>query len=406
MEYESLLTLHYKDPEQVDTEYHARFNSPYCVHLDFDIHHFPAFYMYLPEMAQHMLQIYKTDRKIREIKHHLPGVAIEQFTRRCLIDEIVLTNNIEGVNSTRKDIDNILDDLEQADKRKRFHGLVKKYVMLQHDEDIPLTSCRDIRNIYDELVLHEVMEEDPADAPDGKIFRRNQVYVTSATQKIIHEGVYPEENIIRLMEKSLRYLQTDPSDLLIKISILHYLIGYIHPFYNGNGRLSRFISSYLLCQECDPLLSYRLSYTIKENIKDYYESFKVCNDARCKGDVTPFVLMFLSVIGTAADQLYKALKKRKSSLDYYLSLLSTMDFGGKEDQLCSLGFCLIQAALFSERGISTRELLEIENISRATLSKRLAFYNRLGLLTCSKYQNSKYYEMNLLHLQEAAGRTA
>ena len=56
-------------------------------------------------------------------------------------------------------------------------------------------------------------------------------------------------------------------EILIRISIFHYLIGYIHPFYNGNGRLSRFVSSYLLSRDLEPLLSYRLSYTIKENIK-------------------------------------------------------------------------------------------------------------------------------------------
>ena len=60
---------------------------------------------------------------------------------------------------------------------------------------------------------------------------------------------------------------------IIQAALLHGELVKIHPFVDGNGRTSRFISSYLLSKEFEFLIGFRLSYTIKEHIKDYYEEF-------------------------------------------------------------------------------------------------------------------------------------
>ena len=52
-----------------------------------------------------------------------------------------------------------------------------------------------------------------------------------------------EEKMIEAMEQALRFLEENPCDILYRISIFHYLLAYIHPFYDGNGRLGRFIYS-------------------------------------------------------------------------------------------------------------------------------------------------------------------
>lgn len=84
------------------------------------------------------------------------------------------------------------------------------------------------------------------------------------------------------MNKALAILNDKSIECVFRISIFHYLFGYIHPFYDGNGRTSRFISSYLLSKEFESIIGYRMSYSIKENINDYYKAFKVCNDPKNK----------------------------------------------------------------------------------------------------------------------------
>lgn len=47
---------------------------------------------------------------------------------KCLIDEIVLTNEIEGVHSTRREIDDPLEMLAEKDKTGRFLGIVENII--------------------------------------------------------------------------------------------------------------------------------------------------------------------------------------------------------------------------------------------------------------------------------------
>ena len=44
-----------------------------------------------------MLGIQRMDKTVSRLCAQLPGKAIEQFTKRCLIDELVLTNSIEAI---------------------------------------------------------------------------------------------------------------------------------------------------------------------------------------------------------------------------------------------------------------------------------------------------------------------
>lgn len=70
--------------------------------------------------------------------------------------------------------------------------------------------------------------------------------------------------MIDFLNKSLDFLTNENNvGPLVKIAVFHYLFGYAHPFYNGNGRTSRFISSYLLCNILNQSIALRISYTIK-----------------------------------------------------------------------------------------------------------------------------------------------
>lgn len=394
MEYISLSKLAYSDKASYEQTYQERFNSPYAQHLDIRIGDWPFFFVTTPEIFNFMISIHKTDKEIRTLYHILPMVAIKQFSRRCLIDEIVLTNGIEGVHSTRREIDGVLAELGKNHRAKRFDGLTQKYVMLQKGEDLPLATCQDIRKVYDDLALREVVADDPQNMPDGKVFRKGPVDVTTPTQKVIHRGLYPEEKIIDTMSRALAYLGDSSVDLLYRICVFHYLLGYIHPFYDGNGRLNRFISSYMLGKEFQPILGYRLSYTIKENIGRYYKAFKVCNQPKNRGDLTPFVEMFLKIIEESTRQLLSALEERVNALNHYRKMIERLPDGAKESYY-ALYFVLIQAELFSEKGISTAELLEVMEVSRATLKKQLQKIESAGLLKCSFRGHAKYYGLDL-----------
>ena len=249
MSYISLLNLFYKDKKEYEALYNQRITSESAYVLPVKIGSNNAFYCLCPEIHSISLKIMQLDKRITEVKSLLPEEALMQFTKKCLIDEIKLTNDIEGVYSSRKELVSVLKEMNKRGKKDRFYGLINKYSMLINGDEFPLKTSNDIREIYDGLVLREVMEDCPDNAPDGEIFRKDMAEITTPTQKVIHHGAYPETKIIQLMEQSLNILNQDEIPVLIRIAIFHYLFGYIHPFYDGNGRTSRFISSYLLSKE-------------------------------------------------------------------------------------------------------------------------------------------------------------
>ncbi len=399
MSYQSLAKLFYSDKDHYEDIYQKRFDSKYATKINFEINGSQAFFVLEPSLHYKIISIYKADKRIKKLRDELPGVAISHFTISSLIDEIVLTNDIEGVYSSRREINSILSELETKNRRKRFKGLVQKYLMLQKNETLSFQTCQDIRNLYNELVYAEVEEDNPDNLPDGEIFRKDSASVTTATQKEIHQGVNPESKIIECMNQALQVLNSNEIDEPIKVALFHYLFGYIHPFYDGNGRTSRFISSYLLSKEFEPTIAYRLSYTIKENIKEYYKAFKTCNERHNRGDLTPFVIMFTDIIEESMKQLEEALQKRYQKLMYYRERIQYLPMGLNEKYINFYDY-LLQASLFSESGISVEELKGLMRVSRPTVFNRLKDLSEYNLIEKKSLGNNRYYNLNLEEVEK------
>ena len=393
MTYVLLSHLYYKDKNEYNALYEKRINAEFTQVLPIKIGENTAFYCLSSDILNHSLKIMELDKRIVKIKSDLPKVALIQFAKNCLIDEINITNDIEGVYSTRKELFAVYNELDKKGTKKRFSGLINKYNMLMSNSDFPLNTSTDIREIYNDLVYREVAEDCPENIPDGEIFRKDIAEVTAPNQNVIHRGAFPEAKIIQLMEQSLNILNQKDIPILIRVSIFHYLFGYIHPFYDGNGRTSRFISSYLLSKEFEPLIGLRLSYTIKDRIKEYYSAFKECNNEKNKGDLTPFIIMFLKIICASFENLYDALEKRYNRLlEYYKRLL-----GNKEmtDDVKDFVYVLIQAALFSDEGITKKELIAELEMSASTVDKRLAKCRKYGILREEKSGREYKYSYDL-----------
>jgi Fic family protein len=398
MGYIELPKLYYIDEQRYYSEYRDRFNAPDTVRLKFDIKKSQAFFVRDVEISGLVFQILRLDKSISLLSNKLPEAAHEQFRKRCLIDEITLTNKIEGVHSTRREIASILNELEYAVKekstRKRFWGLVNQYYILKAKEHAPLNNSEDIRRLYDDLVLAEVIYEDPDNAPDGKLFRKESVSVHTVTEREIHRGSYPESAIHTQLEAALTILNDESIELLYRIAVFHYFLGYIHPFYDGNGRLGRFIVSDFLSKELNPLLAYCFSSTIMENINLYYNAFKICNDPRNLGDVTPFLIMMLNMIKTASLQLEETLQSGYMRLISYEKSIALFP-GGTKERTSVVYNALLQASLFSENGITTRELEKLLGNSFVTIKKELDFIYLQNLLIRNKIGREYFYILDL-----------
>lgn len=395
MKYRLLSSIYYENKDLFEKTYNNRFNSESTYNFNFKINDNNAFFVINHTILQQLDKIRKLDKLLTLKSKELPGIALTQFTRRCIIDEIKMTNDIEGVVSTRKEINEILNDSVGSKKGNRLYGLVKKYEMLI-EEDVELNTCHDIRAIYDELVLKEVVQEESQHAPDGAIFRKDIVYVKNSQGRTIHQGITPEEKIIEVMSECIASLNNSEYNNLVSIAIFHYMFGYIHPFYDGNGRISRFISSYLLARELDSLVAYRISYTIKQNINTYYKSFKTINDPKNLGELTKFVEIFFDILVESLEELCESIDERNNRLNYFVKIVT--DIPNIDGNMKTLLYILVQNTLFGETGLSVKELSAITDLSDSKVRSSLVQFK--DILYVNKDGRKNIYDINLDELSE------
>ncbi|WP_443724649.1 Fic family protein [Pseudoruminococcus massiliensis] len=401
MNYEPLAKLYYKDKSVYTKIYNERFNNEFSYHLPFEISGNKAFFIIDYQISRKIEEIYYISRQLDDILNQLPPIAFKYYINKNLIDEIMLTNDIEGVYSTRKEISQIIEMPDNSTKKVRLMGLVKKYQKLINGEKIPFSSCNDIRLLFDEIVLNEIEEDEK---PDGEIFRTGSVSVCTATDKEKHRGLYPEKKLIDFLNKSLDFLTNENNvGPLVKIAVFHYLFGYAHPFYNGNGRTSRFISSYLLCNILNQSIALRISYTIKNDKNKYYKAFDICNDPKNKGDITPFIYSFIDIIKNAAKSSLENLESLKQRLEYYSTIHENIYNFFENDLQSKIVYILIQNALFSSKGVFIEELKHHLECSEATIRKNIKSLIKHGLIiTTEREKNKMLYELSLDDFEQFA----
>ncbi len=281
MNYLSLYKASFKNNINYKELYNERFNMPNTIHFPIMINDNPSF-LYLNEEVLSLIEDIQT--------------LSDKVTRtNPLIEEIIATNAIEGIVVNKEEVIDLLNT-NQPKEYKRLYGLVNKYrdILLKDKEFVPITDSLKLREVYNDILIQDIEKSDQHNIPDGLIFRRDIVNIVSST-KTIHKGIYPESKIIEAVDSALKILNDNKLPCILRVAIFHYFLGYIHPFYDGNGRISRYISSYYLSQTLDPIVALRLSIACKNRQKDYYEAFKITNDTRNLGDITYFAIMFLDI---------------------------------------------------------------------------------------------------------------
>ena len=140
--YESLYNIFYKDPEHHQSIYNSRFSSYSTTVFPINLNQFgrkasyPVFLCPCNDISLLQEKILFAYRDCMNAISSVPGVAIAQFLKTCLINEIKSTNDIEGVYSSRKELHDVLNSVSTQRSSSRFGSIVNKYEKLVHLEDI------------------------------------------------------------------------------------------------------------------------------------------------------------------------------------------------------------------------------------------------------------------------------
>lgn len=387
--------------EEYETEYIRRLEAPFTVHFNIPIHQYnrksayPAFLCYTGEILRLVEKFYKTYEQFLYTVNTVPPVVLYQFTRLSIVEEVKSTNDIEGVRSTKKEIREIIE--KKGTHYHRLQSVVHQYLELLGEEEIKFDTCQDIRNFYDDFTHQEIIRENPQNRLDGSLFRKEPVQIEAATGKTIHQGLYPESRIIEALDQALRILHSEEYPLLIRLALFHYFFVYIHPFYDGNGRTDRFITSYFLSRQFHRLLAVRLSIYIKRNQSRYYHMLEEADSERNRGDMTPFVMGFLEILIGSTEDTIGVLSRKNEQMRKYESRIDAFQLQDK--LLKEIYITLLQAALFYGEGISMADLMKVTGKNRGTIQKRIDEIPGNHLIV-TKAGKTNYYKLNLMLFKE------
>jgi len=395
MNYESTLKQYFKYPNDFKKMYEEKYNSTSTLHFNFIINEHPSFFFYSLPVFEKVLSIYQKSNILNDIFKSLPPIAGKQYIRNTLVVEVKKTNEIEGVFSSRKEIFELVEDLKSM-KSNKIGSIINKYLMLldEKNSNRDIRTCADIRKIYDDMFYSNgtsLIEK--KNELDGLYFRNNFVGVYDSSERLIHKGISGEENIISGMEEALEVINNSSINIFIRLAIFHYMFEYIHPFYDGNGRVGRYIVSQKLYDEIGDVFAFRVSAAINAKKNKYYKAFEDTEDVRNYGDITTFVYEFLDIIEEEYNNSIEYAKSKKELLDKINKEIIEKNNDKYSKHQSNVLWVLAQAYVFSDFGVTAQDISEIVGVSVKTIRRVLASFKNEGILKEEKYSKAMFYSL-------------
>lgn len=392
MAYQELSKIYYKAGSDGDaaleTAYRERFNAESTFRSGIVAGGSELFVTMPHELALLTERVLRKERRVSHSLRRLPPIAHAALIRDLIMDEVVYTNEIEGIHSTRKQISDVLDGIARNDSDpclKRFREFARLYLQLSDETHRDPRTPEDIRAIYD-CIMDGELEEDQL--PDGMLFRKDSVEITGDGIRSIHTGVNPESAIIEYMHKILDLVVSEEMPELYSSALFHYVFEYVHPFYDGNGRTGRYLLALHLSKVLSISTALSLSRVIAEDKNAYYRGFRSVEHHLNRSDATPFVLMIMRFIDRAQDDMLDRLdssnrgfERAKTKLSHYAA-----ENPGLTDKGCAILYQMLQVMLFGAlESVSILEIAGYLECGTQTARKHTLELEKQGLIeTTSK----------------------
>lgn len=385
MEYRELSKIYYADASNSrdanhEKEYRRRFESESTFRLGFHTQHGELFIATPRQLSLSSESVLRAERRVSSLLNSLPSVAARAALRGLVLDEVVSTNAIEEIRSTKQQVNDALNASEKAPaSTKRFREFATLYLGITDGTAQKPETPSDIRKIYDKVTQGEI----PADKlPDGELFRTQGVEIIQGGGRIVHRGLEPEEKIIDAIDLMLQIGRDPEMPALLRGIATHYLFEYIHPFYDGNGRTGRYLLSLALSESLSTATALSLSRVIAENREAYYRAFKSAEKPLNRGELTFFALAMLELVREAQGQLEERLASKTRALAHIEKTVEkAISSEGLKEQEGRIVSMLMQYESFGLLGYATlADIAEHLELGEQMTRKHLALLEERGVV--------------------------
>lgn len=227
-----------------------------------------------------------------------------KFIISSIIEEAISSSQMEGANTTRKKAKEMIQQ-EQKPKNKSEQMIMNNFItmkqIVQHkDEDITPEEILYIHKLISNKTL-----EDPED--EGKFRNNDEVHVVNhMNSEVVHTP--PSKDELKLLIDDLCFFFNNESDVfihpIIKGCIIHFMIGWIHPFTDGNGRTARALFYWYMLKKGYWLTEYLSISRIIKDTKNQYERAFLYTEID-NNDLSYFITYHIRTM----EKAYEALKE-------------------------------------------------------------------------------------------------
>jgi Fic family protein len=316
--------------------------------------------------------------------------ASEHSELDALLQNVITSSAIEGeqlnVGSVRSSLAKRLGMASDERVTPRSEGLAELMLDATQQHQTPLTSERLMR-------WHSLLFPEPSSLLANRIrvatlrgVEPMQVVSGRIDRPVVHFEAPPRDGLEKQLEGFFYWFntsRTDPTlDPLLRAGIAHFWFVTLHPFDDGNGRLTRAITDLALAQgENQAIRFYAMSASILGNRQGYYQILE--NSQRGAMNLTPWLEWFLHTLLHTLEQAMQRIDRVLAKARFWQQ---HREDGLSAEQIKVLNR-LLNGDLLSEKngagfegGISAAQYQAVAKVSKATATRHLADLLEKGCL--------------------------
>ena len=352
----------------------------------------------------------------------LPPDWREQLNKLNRVRDAHGTTALEGNPLSEEEVSHQLDAIDQSQSGSnkptreqlqiRNADTAQSWVKKRFYPNAPPMTVEDILKIHEMVTI----DSDTKDNIPGR-FRTWPVTAGAADLGGVHKGA-PHEDIPRLMEQYIEWVNSRKSrdnHPVIRALLSHFFLVTIHPFGDGNGRVSRLVEAGILFEgEYNVQGFYGLSNYFYQNERSYKTILQGCRKTQ-PFDVTPFITFGLEGFGAELKGINNFIKTKLNRVVYRNMLVSAFNkrVGARRRLLNQREYYLLQFLLtetepkdpFSEnpsRKIIFSDLFgsnyirgAYRHVTPRTLSRELIRLAEVGFIKFTKDDTAKNWIVEL-----------
>ncbi|HOU68044.1 MAG TPA: Fic family protein [Paludibacteraceae bacterium] len=242
-------------------------------------------------------------------EHLIPNDKKQTYLISSIMEEAIASSQIEGASTTRKVAKEMLRKSEKPqDKSQQM--ILNNYKTINHIKEIYKSGF----SVSELLNIHHSMTENTLDDPNeaGKIRQNDDILVVDCSTSDVAFIPPHFEELSALLSDLENFFNNDSKNFIhpiIKGIIVHFMLAYIHPFVDGNGRTARSLFYWYMLKQGYWMVEYMSISRIIYKTKTAYEKSFLYTEYD-ENDLTYFILYNLKTMKQAFDDLKEYLKRK------------------------------------------------------------------------------------------------